>query len=63
VAVPNSQDVTSPSSWAGNTQSVLSYIDPINGFLCKANTQPDPYTGLSYPTEIANTITRMGLLR
>jgi hypothetical protein len=60
VAVPNGQDVTTPSSWAGNTQSVLSYIDPINGFLCKANTQPDPYTGLSYHTEIANTITRMG---
>ncbi len=60
LAVPNAQDVTDPTTWAGNTQSVLEYIDPIHGFLCKPNTQLDPYTGVSYHKEIAATIIRMG---
>ena len=53
-------DVTDPTTWTGNIQSVLEYFDPIHGFLCKANTQPDPYTGVSYHKEIAATIVRMG---
>jgi hypothetical protein len=58
--VPTGQDVTNPATWAGNTQSVLGYIDPIHGWLCKPAHARDPFTGVSYRTEIANTLKAAG---
>ena len=62
MALPNAIDVTDPSSWTGTGHylATLDYLDPIHGWLCKTNHAKDPFTGISYRTEIDNTLANNG---
>jgi hypothetical protein len=54
--VPNAQDVTDDTTWSGQTQAMLDYLQPVEGWLCQQTHALDPNTGVSYRTEIESTM-------
>jgi ABC-type phosphate transport system substrate-binding protein len=54
--VPDGVNVNNPGTWSGQLQSVLSYLHPTLGWLCKTSHANDPVSGANYRARIEKSL-------